>query len=127
MALGVFFVSGHVCFDVHLQMFEDKSREKLGHCIVELTAWSLPEVCGILLRHGVWEVGYSVECVCGFIQISTSMAIFHHKLLPRESRVLANGWPHPSPMRIFVHLFIRSVIWKVTKRHKIPYDTKHHI
>ena len=30
--------------------------------------------------------------------------IFHHKLLTREGRVLANGWTHPSSMTIFVQL-----------------------
>jgi hypothetical protein len=40
--------------------------------------------------------------------------IFHHKLLTREGGVLANGWTHPLPMTIFVHLFIISVIRKVT-------------
>ena len=32
----------------------------------------------------------------------------------RECRVLASAWTHPSSMTIFVHLFIRSVIRKVT-------------
>ena len=50
------------------------------------------------------------------------MTIFHHKLLTREGRVLANGWTHPSSMTIFVHLFIRSVIRKVTTS-----DTKYHL
>jgi len=39
------------------------------------------------------------------------MSISHHKLL---TRVLANAWTHPSSMTIFVHLFNRSVIQKVT-------------
>ena len=44
----------------------------------------------------------------------SSMTIFHLKLLTRESRVLANGWTPPSSMTIFVKLFIRSVIQKLT-------------
>ena len=42
------------------------------------------------------------------------MTIFHHTLLTREGRFLANGWTHPSSMTIFVDLFIRSVFRKVT-------------
>ena len=38
----------------------------------------------------------------------------HHKLLTREGRVVATGWTHPSSMTIFVHLFIRGVIWNAT-------------
>ena len=49
-----------------------------------------------------------------FIQIQSSMTIFHHKLLTREGRVLANRWTHAASMTIFVNLFIRSVIYKVT-------------
>ena len=44
----------------------------------------------------------------------SSMTIFHRKLLTREGRVLANGWTLPSSMTIFVHLFIESVIQKIT-------------
>ena len=40
--------------------------------------------------------------------------LFHHNLVTREGRVLANGWTHPSSMMVFVHLFIRTVIRKVT-------------
>ena len=47
-------------------------------------------------------------------KFQSSMTMFYHKLLTREGRVLANGWTHPSSMTIFVHLFIRSVILKVT-------------
>ena len=36
------------------------------------------------------------------------MTIFYHKLLTRGGRVLTNGWTHPSPMIIFVNLFIRK-------------------
>ena len=42
------------------------------------------------------------------------MTIFHHKLLTREEMVLANGWTHPSSMTIFVNLFTRNFIPKVT-------------
>ena len=47
-------------------------------------------------------------------KLQSSMTIFHHKLLTREGRVTANGWTHPSSMTVFVHLFIRNVIQKVT-------------
>ena len=39
-------------------------------------------------------------------EFQSSMTIFHHKLLKREGRRLADGWSHPSSMTIFVHLFI---------------------
>jgi hypothetical protein len=42
------------------------------------------------------------------------MTIFHHKLLTRKDRVLANGGTHPLSMAILVHLFIRSIIRKAT-------------
>ena len=41
-------------------------------------------------------------------KFESSMTIFHHKLLTRKGRVLADGWTHPSSMIIFVHLFIRK-------------------
>ena len=34
--------------------------------------------------------------------------------MTREGRLLAKAWTHPSFMTVFVHLFIRSVIQKVT-------------
>ena len=60
-------------------------------------------------------------------KFKSSIRIFHHKLLTRGGRVLANAWTHLSCMTIFVQLFIRSVIWKVTIVTLIPYDTKYHI
>ena len=51
------------------------------------------------------------------------MTTFHHKLLTREGMGLAKGWTHPSSMTVFVHLFIRSVIWKVTIVMYLPYST----
>ena len=42
------------------------------------------------------------------------MTLFHHKLLTREGRVLADGWTHPSSMTVFVHVFIKNVIQKVS-------------
>ena len=48
------------------------------------------------------------------IQIQLALTIFHHKFMTREHRILANGWTHPSSMTIFVNLFIRNVIQKVT-------------
>ena len=39
---------------------------------------------------------------------------FSHRFLAREGGILANRWTHPSSMTIFVCLFIRSVIQKVT-------------
>ena len=57
-----------------------------------------------------------------FIQVSViHNNIFHHKLLTKEGEVSANGWTHPSPMTIFVHLFISNVIRKVTIWHYISY------
>ena len=48
-------------------------------------------------------------------KFQSSVTIFHHKLLTRGGRVLANGWTHPSSMTMFVvYLYIRSVIQKVT-------------
>ena len=44
----------------------------------------------------------------------SSMTIFHHKLLTREDRVLTNEWPHPPSTTLFDHIFIKSVIQKVT-------------
>ena len=45
----------------------------------------------------------------------TSMTIFHHKLLTREGRVVANGWTHPSSMTMYLFTYsLRSVIQKVT-------------
>ena len=37
-----------------------------------------------------------------------------HDKISSQGRVLANGWSHPSSMTKCVHLFIRSVIQKVT-------------
>jgi hypothetical protein len=45
------------------------------------------------------------------------MTIFHDKLLTKESRVLANGWTHPSSMTVFINLFI------YTKCHPKSYDS----
>ena len=42
----------------------------------------------------------------------SSTKISHHKLLPREGRVLTNGWTHPWSMTISFHLFIRIAIQK---------------
>ena len=42
------------------------------------------------------------------------MRTFHHMLPTREGRILADELTYPSSMTIFVHLFIRSVIQKVT-------------
>jgi hypothetical protein len=50
---------------------------------------------------------------CHLPSAFSSITIFHHKLLTREGRVLANGWTHPSSITIFVHVFVRSVIQKV--------------
>jgi hypothetical protein len=57
----------------------------------------------------------------------SSMTIFHHKLLTSGGRALANGYHHPSSfMRVFVHLFIRSVIQKVMPTYDIGV-TSHNI
>ena len=42
------------------------------------------------------------------------MSIFHHKVADKETRVMANGRTRLSSVTIFVHLFISSVIQKVT-------------
>ena len=57
-----------------------------------------------------------------FIQFQSSLIIFHHKLLTREGKVLANGRTHPWSMTIFVHLF-------KNKRHPKSYhsDIKYHM
>ena len=47
-------------------------------------------------------------------KFQSSMTIFHHELLMIEGRVLANSQTHPSYVTLFAHLFIRSVIQKVT-------------
>ena len=47
----------------------------------------------------------------------SSMTISYNNLLTREGTVMANGWTRPSSTTIFVRLFIRSVIRKVTKYH----------
>ena len=46
-------------------------------------------------------------------KFKSSMTICYHKLFTREGRVLANGGTHPSSRKIFVHLFITSVIQEV--------------
>ena len=50
------------------------------------------------------------------------MTIFHHKLVIRQGRIMANGWIQPSPMTIFVHLIHK-------KCHPKSYhsDTNHHM
>jgi hypothetical protein len=52
---------------------------------------------------------------CGLAssKIQSSMEIFHHKLLTREGKILANERTHPSYMTTLVHLFTGSVIQKV--------------
>ena len=47
-------------------------------------------------------------------KFQASMTIFHHELLTREGRVSTDGLTHPSSMTIFIKLFIRSVVQKVT-------------
>jgi hypothetical protein len=42
------------------------------------------------------------------------MTVFHHKLLTRVGMALASGWIHPLSKTMFVHLFITSVIQKVS-------------
>ena len=49
------------------------------------------------------------------------MTIFHHKLLTREGRVLANGWPHPPSMIVFVN-YPQEVEYE-----KLPSDINYHM
>ena len=57
----------------------------------------------------------NLQC-CNYCHLSSDfsskfqsyMTIFHHKLLTRGGRVLANGWTHPSYIKIFARLFIKK-------------------
>jgi hypothetical protein len=71
-------------------------------------------------------------CVYSVAIVVTYHAIFHPSFIhpwlyfitscwQEKIRFLANGWPHPSSMTIFVHLFVRNVIQKIT------IDTKYHV
>ena len=55
-----------------------------------------------------------LQLLSDFLLFLSSVTTFYHKLLTWECRVLANGWTRPPFMTIFVNLFIRSVIRKVT-------------
>ena len=88
--------------------------------------------CSILLLNrgigsptpNVHKKSYVIPCIffCEYYHSSSdflsnfqsSRLIFHHELLTREGRVLANGCTHPSSLTIFVRLFIRTVIQIIT-------------
>ena len=57
-------------------------------------------------------------------KFQSSMTIFHHKLLAREGRVLANGWAHPSSI---IHDNICSVIHKKCHPKSYHSDIKCHM
>ena len=65
------------------------------------------EVCNISQECSHLWSGFSFK-------VESFVTIFHHKLVEKASRIMANGWTHPSSMTIFVYLFIRDVIRKVT-------------
>ena len=65
------------------------------------------EVCNISQECSHLWSGFSFK-------VESFVTIFHHKLVEKASRIMANGWTHPSSMTIFVYLFIRDVIREVT-------------
>ena len=58
----------------------------------------------------------------------SSKTMFHHKLLTREGRVLANGLTRPSSMTVFYELIHKKCYPKELPGDiKIPYDIIYHI